>query len=401
MTQKPNNMQATVAISAIFAFRMLGLFMLIPVFTVYARELNASTASLIGIALGVYGLTQGVLQIPFGFLSDKYGRKPVITLGLALFGLGSLLAVFSTNIYTMIFARSLQGAGAIGSTLIALLSDLTEDTARTKCMAFLGMTIGMSFSLAMLIGPPIAHHFHLSGIFVFTFCLSILALFILYTVVPTPSAQVFKPDVMLSPKLISTIIKDKALMRLNAGIFFQHAIFTALFYALPLILKGKVLTLWHFYLPIIIFGFLIALPLIIIGEKKHQLKSIFLLAIALILISQVSLIFVHDHLGTLATILLLFFTAFNVLEASLPSLVSKTAQIDRKGTAMGIYSSCQFLGIFIGGALSGYLYTHLGLKGIFYFTSCSALLWFALAKSMPSPTYKTPVSETEIEAYNS
>lgn len=398
---KPNTqLNASLAIASIFAFRMLGLFMLIPVFTLYAKQLSLSTPSLIGIGLGIYGLTQGLLQIPFGFLSDKYGRKPIIAIGLILFAAGSLMAAFSTNIYMMIIARGLQGSGAIGSSLIALLADLTDDKHRTKAMALLGMTIGFSFSLAMVIGPPIARHFQLSGIFILTFMLAVIAIAMLYSIVPTPNNQSFKPDSMLSTSMIKHVLSDRELLRLNLGIFFQHGIFTATFYAIPLILNGMVTTLWHFYLPIIIIGFMASLPLIIVAEKKQQLKPVFLSAIGLLFVSQVALTFSHHHLGVLVVELLIFFTAFNVLEASLPSLVSKTAPKRSKGTAMGIYSSFQFLGIFTGAVMAGYLYARFNLVGIFIFCTVSAVFWLITASSMKEPRYISSVPPMDIDGYN-
>ena len=345
-------------IAALFSFRMLGLFMLIPVFTVYANHLTAATPTLIGIALGSYGLSQGLLQIPFGMLSDRFGRKPILTVGLILFACGSLFGAFTTSIYGMIIARMIQGMGAIGSVLIALLADLTPDEQRTKAMAVIGVTIGLSFSIAMVISPALTHHFGLAGIFYLTTLLAILGLLLLHAVIPTPKKEPFHLDSEANPKLFRKVISNPHLQRLNLGIFCQHFILTATFFTIPVLLQqqiklGVLSQQWHFYLPLMVFSFLTMVPFLSLAEKKHQLKAVFLASVIITSLCQFILAFTYQHWLAICSLMFIYFVGFNILEASLPSMISRQASAESKGTAMGIYSSCQFLGIFAGGAMAG------------------------------------------------
>jgi MFS family permease len=367
-------------IAALFSFRMLGLFMLIPVFTVYANHLTAATPVLIGVALGSYGLSQGLLQIPFGMLSDRFGRKPILTLGLILFIFGSLLGAFTTSIYGMIIARTIQGMGAIGSVLIALLADLTPDDQRTKAMAVIGVTIGLSFSLAMVISPALTHRFGLAGIFYFTAFLATSGLFLLHVIIPTPKKEPFHIDSEANPKLFNKVIRNHHLQRLNVGIFCQHFILTATFFTMPILLQqqveqGTLLQQWHFYLPLIVLSFIAMLPFLTLAEKKQQLKLVFLGSVIMTGVCQFMLIFTYQHWLAICGFMFIYFVGFNILEASLPSLISRQAGPESKGTAMGIYSSSQFLGIFAGGAVAGVIYQYWGSQGIFIVNSLIALLW--------------------------
>lgn len=371
----------TLKIAIIFAFRMLGLFMLIPVFTLYAHYLNGSTNFLLGIALGSYGLTQGLFQIPFGILSDRYGRKPLITLGLLLFATGSLLGALTQSIYGMIFARILQGGGAIGSVLIALLADITPDEHRTKAMAIIGATIGLSFTIAFILSPSIVAITGLSGIFYLTAVLSLLGLGILYFL-PSPKLSAEKP--IINPKQLKQVLLDRDLLSLNMSIFFQHFILVASFYVLPMMLQnyvqlGALDHTWHFYLLVIAGAFLVMIPIMIYGEKYHQVKTSFIGAIAIIAATQCMLIGANLSLVGLGVILFFYFIAFNFLEAQLPSLISKQAKPHSKGTALGIYSTSQFFGIFVGGILAGLVYTHAGAAGIFKLNTAIALVWLYLS----------------------
>ena len=379
-TMKSPWLTSVLPIAALFAFRMLGLFMLIPVFTIYATQLQAATPTLIGIALGSYGLSQGLLQIPFGMLSDRYGRKPIIMIGLILFACGSLLGAFSTSIYTMIIARILQGMGAIGSVLIALLADLTNDKQRTKAMAVIGMTIGLSFSLAMVISPSLTYYFGLSGIFYLTTVLAICGLLLLYVVIPTPPKDVFSSKSPVSAAMFKQVLSNPHLQRLNIGIFCQHFILTATFFSVPMLLQQQHLSQqWHFYLPLMIGSFLLMIPFIILGEKKRQLKTVFLGSVLAMGLCQFALAYLSSEWRALSSLLFIYFIGFNILEASLPSLISKQASPSSKGCAMGIYSSNQFLGIFAGGSMAGVLYQYAGSQAIFMVNGAIALFWLAIS----------------------
>ena len=390
---KQSWLSSVLPIAALFSFRMLGLFMLIPVFTIYANHLSSATPMLIGVALGSYGLSQGLLQIPFGILSDRFGRKPILTLGLILFALGSLLGACTTSIYGMIFARIIQGTGAIGSVLIALLADLTPDEQRTQAMAVIGVSIGLSFSLAMVISPAITHHFGLSGIFYLTTVLAVLGLVILYLIIPTPKKEPFHIDSEASPKLFKRVIFDPHLQRLNVGIFCQHFILTATFFAIPIVLqehiiRGALSQQWHFYLPLMLLAFFTMVPFIILAEKKRQIKAVFLASVIITCLSQFVLAFTYQSWIAICSLMFTYFVGFNVLEASLPSLVSRQASADSKGTAMGIYSSSQFLGIFAGGVIAGIVYQLMGNKGIFLVNSIIALLWLTISYYIKPNVYQ-------------
>lgn len=382
-------LQRVLPIAAIFSFRMLGLFMLIPVFSVYAAQLHASTPALIGIALGGYGLSQSVLQIPFGMLSDRYGRKPIISIGLLLFMFGSLLGAYTDSIYGMIIARILQGTGAIGSVLIALVADVTDEAHRTKAMAVIGATIGFSFSLAMIASPIITHYFGLSAIFYLTALLAGLGLFLLYQYIPVQSST--HTNRIIDFNQFKAVFYNRALQKLDIGIFFQHLILTSTFFAVPILLQGYIqqgvlVQSVYFYLPLMMGAFLVMIPFIILSEKKNKTKIVFLSAVALTCLAQLILAFTHHHWLSLCCFMFIYFTAFNVLEAMLPSLVSKQAPALIKGTAMGVYSSSQFLGIFVGGALSGAVYSIAQAKAIFIANAIVTLLWFIIAWRMKLAT---------------
>ena len=380
-------------IAAIFSFRMLGLFMLIPVFSVAATSLNDATPALIGIALGSYGLSQGLLQMPFGLLSDRFGRKLIITIGLVLFAIGSLLGAYTDSIYGMIIARAIQGTGAIGSVLMALLADLTPDEHRTKAMAIMGITIGTSFSLAMVISPAITQRFGLPGIFNLTTALAIFGLVLLHTAIPTPKKEPFHTDNEVNPALFKQVFKNNHLRRLNVGIFCLHFILTATFFALPLLLQQQILLghltfQWHFYLPLMMGAFVIMLPFIILAEKKQQVKPVFLVSVGIMCVAQCILAFTSTDWTSICCWMFIYFVVFNILEAILPSLVSRQASLTTKGTAMGMYSSSQFLGIFVGGALSGIVFQWHGNQGIFIMNGLIALVWFFIAIYMKPTQYQ-------------
>lgn len=387
--------RSIIAISLIMSSRMLGLFMILPIFALAASQMPGASPSLIGLALGIYGLTQAALQLPFGWLSDRFGRKPIITLGLVLFAIGSVIAALSTSIYGIILGRALQGGGAIGSTLLALLADVTRDEERAKAMAVIGMTIGLSFSVALIIGPLVNSYFHLSGIFWLTAIFAVLSFILLYTAVPPAPKVLIDPMIEAQASQISTLLKDPALARLNLGIFSMHAILTASFIAIPSVLLDSVKLSAHqqtfLYLAVLILSFVAMLPFLIFAEKQRRLKQVFLGAIFLIILTELVLLIFHQHLFLVALALFVFFGAFSLLEASLPSLVSKIAPLQHKGSAMGIYSTAQFFGIFIGGSLGGVVLNHFGTHGIFLFCALIGLVWLGFAYSMNEPPYLSTI----------
>ena len=386
---------AIASLVAIMAFRMLGLFMLFPVFTLYVTKISYATPALIGIAIGIYGLMQAFFQIPFGMLSDRIGRKPIIIVGLIWLGVGSVIAASSHSIYGIILGRAIQGAGAIGSTILAMIADLTWDEERSKAMALLGMTIGLSFSVAIILGPTINTWFHLEGIFWVTLLFAIVGLIILLTAVPTPPRSLVHPKVESEQGYFKKVLYNNQLLRLNFGIFSLHCILTAMFIGVPIMLSQQVdLTGYEqmlLYLVITVLAFMTMVPFIIMAEKKRQLKLFFIVSIILLIACQFLLSFFHRLIIEIGILLFVFFTAFTLLEALLPSWISKVAPIRHKGTAMGIYSSAQFFGIFVGGSVGGWVFAHFHLTGLFLFCSAVGLVWLLLALTLKHPPYLSTV----------
>lgn len=382
---------ASVSLASIFALRMLGLFMILPVFSLYASKLHLAKPFLIGLALGIYGLTQALCQIPFGMLSDRFGRKTIISIGLIIFSCGSLVAAISHNIYGVILGRALQGAGAIGGPVNAFLSDLTREENRTKAMAIVGSMIGFTFLIAMVSGPILNTFIGVSGIFYFACSLGIIGLLILFLVVPKAKKLSFHRDTETLPSLFKTILKDSQLKKLNLSVLISHAILTASFIAIPISMQTSAFLpeskQGYVYVPVLIIAFMCMIPMIITAEKKRKMKLMFLISIFLFATSELLLFFLHNSLAGISFALLIFFTAFSFLEASLPSMVSKQAPVAAKGTAMGLYSTTQFFGMFVGGSLGGYLYAHHHLTSIYFCCSIIAFLWLFISFSMTEPQY--------------
>ena len=383
-----SSIKVMIAIASIFSLRMLGLFMAIPVISIYAYHLPQGTALLSGVALGIYGLTQACLQLPFGMCSDKLGRKPVIYFGLSVFLLGSLLAAFAHNIIVLILGRALQGAGAIGSTLIATIADFSTEAHRSKAMAMIGMSIGVAFILGFVSGPVISFYWGVPAIFFLTVLLSCLGILICYHAIPTQPPYV-PADKESFLALLPKVLRDPDLLRLDLGIFVQHAIMTASFTVLPFIFKYQLAVTrdqqWWLYLCILLGSFLLSVPILLMSERKHQLKRCFLMMIVLILMAQLGLFFFSQQFPGLLAGLTFYFIAFNVLEAMLPAMVSKISPVMAKGTAMGVYSTAQFLGIFFGAIVAGYLLEQHYFAMIFVFTSCLALLWLCVTFGLKAP----------------
>ena len=368
-------------ISLIMATRMMGLFMIFPIFSVYANNYTSVTPLLIGAAIGAYGLTQAFFQIPFGYLSDKYGRKPLLILGLIIFFMGSVVAATADDIFQVVIGRALQGAGAISAVLMAFLADYISENERSKANAFVGVQIGVAFMLALLLGPVIVYQIGISGLFWTIAALSIVALLVVTTL---PHAKP-KKQYTLSIENFKRILTP-ALLRLDFSVFALHLILTSAFIAIPIFLvENNILSIqdnWQIYLPVIILSFLGMVPMIIVATKYQKTKTIFLLAIFLLALSQMLFYQTALNYATFFIILTLFFTAFNALEALLPSLIAKTATSDKRGLAMGFYASSQFLGAFVGGIVGGWIYHTLGLNSVFLFTTFIALIWWLIALSM-------------------
>jgi MFS family permease len=365
-------------ISLIMATRMLGLFMIFPVFSVYANNYTSVSPLLIGVAIGAYGLTQAIFQIPFGYLSDQYGRKPLLILGLIIFFIGSAVAANADDIFQVILGRTLQGAGAISAVLMAFLADYVRESERPKANAFVGVQIGLAFMLALLLGSIVAHQLGMSGLFWVIAALAIVALLVVFTLPNAKPKKQYKLSIENFKKILTP-----HLLRLDFSIFALHLILTCAFIAIPIFLvENNILDIqhnWQIYLPVIVLSFLGMIPLIIMATKFQKTKSVFLLSIFLLMLSQILFYQTRLNYATFFIILTVFFIAFNALEALLPSMVAKVATSDKRGIAMGFYSSSQFLGAFCGGVFGGVISNTFGLNSVFLFTTFIALIWWLIA----------------------
>ena len=374
-------------LASIFALRMLGLFLILPVFSIYARQLpSGNDMALVGLALGAYGLTQAFLQIAYGAASDRFGRKPVIVFGLVLFALGSFVAALATDIYGIIGGRVLQGAGAISAAVTALAADLTREQHLTKTMAMIGSSIGLTFALSMVGAPLLYAVIGMPGIFALTGVLSLLAIFVVLKIVPAAPAVPRQPgwssfvEVLVHPQLL----------RMNFGVFTLHLIQTAMWVLLPsALLNTGAIPIgehWKIYLPTVLLSFAVMVPAIIVAEKHGRMKLVFNAAIALLLAVQLGFAFFGHGLYALSFWLLLFFVAFNVLEAIQPSLISRIAPAHAKGAALGVYNTTQSLGLFLGGLLGGTLSKNSGSMAVWLVCAVLALVWFGFGVTMAMPT---------------
>ncbi|MDA3889082.1 MAG: MFS transporter [Allgaiera sp.] len=369
--------RSTVSIAAIYMSRLMGLFMIYPVFAHYAGNLTGATALTIGFALGVYGLTQGLLQIPFGLLSDRLGRRTMVVLGLVLFFLGSIVAALSHTIWMLIAGRALQGAGAIGSVLLASVADVTRDKTRSRAMAIVGVSIGFSFMIAVILGPLVAMFAGLSGIFWLTALFAIVGIVIASVVIPTRERHA--DGIGIARASLRELMTDPRLLELDFAIFVLHATMTALFLAVPLIVSQTMGlhggTSWILYLPVLVLAAGLMVPFVIIAEKHGRMNQIRLLAVLMIGLSEFILLVLGGSAVAVAVALVIYFTAFTVLEALLPSALTKTAPASAKGTASGIYSSSQFIGIFFGGTIGGLAMQYGGAPAVFAFVLALTALW--------------------------
>lgn len=374
-------------LSGVYALRMLGLFLVLPVLSLYAADLAGSEQSMwIGWAMGAYGLTQACLQLPFGMVSDRWGRKKTIYIGMTMFAVGSFMAAVATSVGWLVVARALQGAGAISAVITALMADLIRENVRTRAMSMVGMSIGLTFALSLVAAPLLASVIGVSGLFVITGVSTLLAMWAIHQYVPNPEKTV---QTNRMPAL--QVALHPQLWRLNFGIFALHAAQMALFVSLPFLLLQMGVAQqeqWKVYAPMVLLGMVLMVPVIIVGEKKHKLKQALLFAITMMVVAQTMLAWKNQVMNMMVTALVLYAIAFNILEAILPSMVAKFAPSEQRGAAMGLYSTAQSIGLFVGGVAGGTLYTQHGFEGVFLFATVLMLLWWVIAATGAAPKPK-------------
>jgi MFS family permease len=381
----PTELRAGAGLAGIFGLRMLGLFLILPVFAVHAHQLSGgNNLTLVGLALGAYGLAQAILQIPFGMASDRWGRKPVIVIGLIVFAAGSFLAASADDIWTTIAGRTLQGAGAISAVVVAFAADLTREQHRTKTMAMIGATIGFSFALSLVAAPALYTVIGMGGLFSLTGVLALAAIWVVKAMVPDAPLRAHAAPEGGRGAFVAGVLRPE-LLRLNAGIFVLHLVQMAMFVVVPPLLVESGLALpehWKLYLPVVLVSFALMIPPILLADRMHRHKHVMLGAVALLAVVQAGLGLAGAGLVAIAFLMLAFFVAFNVLEALLPSLVSRIAPSYARGTAIGVYNTTQTLGLFLGGLLGGWIANHYGTKAVFGGCAALALAWLGLAAGM-------------------
>jgi predicted MFS family arabinose efflux permease len=386
----PLEIRAALSLSSLFALRMLGLFLILPVFAVHAGTLpGGGDLLLVGIALGIYGLTQGILQIPFGMASDRYGRKRVIVFGLVLFALGSVIAAYADDIWITILGRAIQGAGAISSAVVAFAADLTRDQHRTKTMALIGGSIALMFALSLVAAPAMYRLIGMSGIFLFIGALSTAAIFWTIYVVPAEPSELRDQSRRVRANELGEVMRNPELLRLNFGIFVLHMAQMSLFLVLPLALVEHagmpVADHWKVYLPVVLISFLLMVPPIMAAERQGRMKMMFIGSVLLMAVVHLGFVMAYRDFWMVVILLTLFFVAFNVLEASLPSLITKLAPAHARGTALGVYNTTQALGLFVGPWIGGWIAKNFGVAQVFVFGFVLFALWVVVAWPMRAP----------------
>lgn len=391
---KPFETRAVLSLASLYIVRMLGLFMVLPVLILSGADYTQSNVFLLGVALGIYGLTQACLQIPFGILSDRFGRKRLIIIGLIIFALGSVVAATADSIQGLIIGRALQGAGAIAGVIMAMVGDMTSNETRTKAMATIGASIGVAFALSLVVGPLITAAGGVRWLFWLTLLLSVIAIVIVIWVVPKENNS--SRHRLVSLDGLRRVISNVDLLRLNLGIFMLHAVLMALFVALPLFLQTiNIPPAQHawVYLGVMGISFMLMVPLIIIGERKDVVKPIFLSLLLVAVIALLGLAFISTQADIQTTAsswmilaaILCFFIGFNYLEATLPSLMSKTVPDTHRGAGSSVFSTCQFLGAAVGGILGGWLFNRFGISGLMLCCASALFVWWLVAYKMNIP----------------
>jgi len=383
-------LRASLSLASLFALRMFGLFLILPVFAVHARGIaGGHDQALVGMALGAYGLTQGILQIPYGMASDRYGRKRVIVIGLLVFALGSFIAAWATDIYMVILGRALQGTGAISAPVMAFAADLTRDQHRTKAMAMMGASIGVMFAVSLVAAPALYAWIGMEGLFDLVGLLSLVAVWVTVGVVPPEPRGIVDATRRVHLDALGEVARNAEQLRLNFGIFSLHLVLLAIFVVIPVALvRDGGLPIgehWKIYLPVILGSFVLGMPLLFYAERRGRMKLVFMGAIALLLAVELALAAGYANLHAIVPLLLAFFVAFNVLEASLPSLVSRVAPVAARGTALGVYNTTQSLGLFAGGAVGGLIANRFGDAAVFVFGTAVVALWLGVAAGMRVP----------------
>lgn len=386
----PLELRASIGLSGIFGLRLLGMFVILPVFAIYAEQLpGGNDLMLVGLAIGAYGLTQALLQIPFGWWSDRYGRKPVIYIGLVIFAVGSFVAALAPNIYIVILGRMLQGAGAISAAVIAMTADLTREDQRAKAMAMIGSTIGVAFALSLVVSPWLDRIIGVPGIFALTGVLALGAILVMWRAIP--DAPQVPPVPGRALKDFWHVLMDPQLARLNWGIFALHAVLMALFIVVPFGLRDAGLPVsshWQVYLPVMLGSFVLMMPSVLQAGNPVLLRRWFIVSIAVLLVAHLALPWLDGSIWLLSLFLLAFFAPFNALEAMLPTLATRLAPAHAKGTAIGLYSTIQFFGTFLGAAAGGILYKNWGAVGVIVFDAVLLAIWLILAFGMRVPPVK-------------
>lgn len=391
----PDERRASASLATIFAARMLGLFLVLPVFALEAaRYPGGGDPALVGLAMGIYGLTQGLLQIPFGMASDRFGRKRVIVLGLVVFAAGSFIAAAAPTLGWLVAGRALQGAGAVSAAVTALLADQTRDEVRTKAMALVGASIGLMFALSLVAAPLLAAAVGLAGLFTVTGLLALGCIaVVLWWTPPAPAHMADQPRGRLAD-----VLSHPGLLRLDVGVFVLHAVQLAMWVAVPAMLVQAGLAQdrhWQVYLPAVLASFVVMGAVLFPLERRGYLRAVFLGAVALLAVVQLGLVGASYRPGLplLAVLLFLFFCAFNVLEATQPSLASRIAPPRSRGAALGVYNTLQSLGFFAGGAVGGWMAKNVGGAGLFGVSAALMLVWLAVAWPMRAPRARQSAEE--------